>query len=408
MTALLFDFNRSSVREKLLAAEFGMERESLRVNPDGTLAHTPHPFGEHKNIDRDFCENQLELISDVFPSADALTHQLNSLQDEIYAALEKNGELLWPFSNPPRVSGEDDIPVAQFLGRLQSKSVYREYLARKYGKRKMLFSGIHLNFSFTSALLRESFESSKESDFTAYKNQLYLRLSKQLVRYVWLVVYLTAASPVTDPSFGVESLCYASPRCGAEGYWNSFVPILDYTSLDAYLDSIERYIVSGALKSVSELYYPVRLKPRGANTPDALRQNGVNHLELRVLDVNPLSRVGIFEEDIRFIHLLLLYLSAQPDFDFDEALQRRAIGDIQTAALLNPTSVKERAEETLRDIECFTAAFFPEFTGTVAYQQKKLIEGSRYAERVAARFADGYIEEGAALARAYAGGQRYV
>lgn len=402
------NFESEKLRSLLASAEFGLERESLRVNPDGTPAHTPHPFGENKNIDRDFCENQVEIITDVFPTPDALIGQLNGIQDSIYAVLDAQNELLWPFSNPPKISGEDDIPIARFLGNLRGKSAYREYLAQKYGKRKMLFSGIHLNFSFTSALLRAAFEQSGEEDFTRFRNDLYLRLSKQLVVYCPLIVYLTAASPVTDPSFGIPALRYSSARCGAEGYWNSFVPVLDYTDLDSYIESIERYIVSGALKSASELYYPVRLKPRGANSLDALRHNGVNHLELRVLDVNPLSRVGIFAEDVRFIHLLLLYLLSLPDFDFTEPLQRSAIADIQAAALYQNPAFKERAARELQRIAQFAAAYFPDFSDTVAYQQQKLSDGQSYAERIAARFGDRYIEKGVDLARAYAGGTRYV
>ena len=63
---MILDINNHTVRKYLAQAEFGIERESLRVNTDGSLAQTPHPFESHKNIDRDFCENQIEFISDVF------------------------------------------------------------------------------------------------------------------------------------------------------------------------------------------------------------------------------------------------------------------------------------------------------------------------------------------------------
>ena len=63
---MLFDFENAIIKEYIKQAEFGIERESLRVNTDGRLAQTPHPFERHKNIDRDFCENQIEIIGDVF------------------------------------------------------------------------------------------------------------------------------------------------------------------------------------------------------------------------------------------------------------------------------------------------------------------------------------------------------
>ena len=141
---MLFDLANDKVKQHILQAEFGLERESLRVTVDGTLAQTKHPFPGHRNIDRDFCENQIEIIGDVFNEPEPMNAQLNRLQDEIDSQLIKDGEVLWAFSNPPKISGEDEIPVAEFGGSQRGKSEYRNYLAAKYGKKKMLFSGIHL------------------------------------------------------------------------------------------------------------------------------------------------------------------------------------------------------------------------------------------------------------------------
>ena len=398
---MIFDLNSSTARRQAVRAEFGIERESLRVNADGTLAQTPHPFVGNAHIDRDFCENQVEIIGSVFEQPSDLNRQLHAIQNEINASLVRNGEYLWPFSNPPKISGEDEIPVARFVGSQQGKSAYRHYLAEKYGKKKMLFSGIHLNFSFSAQLLETAFQSQNQSDFAAYRNSVYLRLAKRLTQYAWLVVFLTAASPVTDSSIGIESNIYASPRCSVRGYWNDFTPILDYSDLKRYTESVEQYIDNGMLASASELYYPVRVKPRGANSLEALKEGGINHIELRVLDVNPLSRTGIFTEDIQFIHLLLLYLSSLPDFDFDEEAQVRAIADIKSAAVFGNKRIKQRAEETLREIEGFAAAYFPDFQTVVAYQKKKLEEGKSYAEMISSQYSDDYMNRGLTLAKAY-------
>ena len=381
---MLFDLNDKNIQKHLSEAEFGIERESLRISSGGRLAQTKHPFGDHRNIDRDFCENQVELIGDVFTTPEQLNAQLNALLDEVGAALEKNGELLWPFSNPPKFESENEIPVADFQGSQRSKSLYRYYLAEKYGKKKMLFSGIHLNLSFSEALLRAGFEQSSEENFSQYKNDLYLK-----------------ASPVSDTSIGVESNLYSSIRCSEHGYWNTFTPILDYSSLPQYILSIARYIESGDLKAASELYYPVRLKPRGANSLEALLQNGVNHLELRVLDVNPLSRSGIFVEDIRFIHLLLLYLASLPEQGFDAEAQTRAIKDIKSAAVFGNPEIRLRAEKALGEIESFVKIFLPDHLPAVRYQLDKLSKGCSYAEIVSKRFTEGYMKKGIALAGKY-------
>ncbi len=398
---MLLDFNDTTLRTYGADAEFGLERESLRVNRDGTLAMTKHPFSGDVHIDRDFCENQVEMITDVFTDADALIGQVNGLLDQIDDTLRQKNECLWNFSNPPIVCREEDIPAAVFEGGMQHKSEYRAYLAEKYGKKKMLFSGIHFNYSFTAAFLNEAARQERAPDYVTWKSEFYLRLSRRLTEYAWLVVFLTAASPVTDPSFGIESNRYASIRCSEQGYWNDFVPVLNYTSFPAYLDSIEAYIRSGALRSVSELYYPVRLKPRGISTLQGLRERGVNHVELRVIDVNPLTRAGIMREDIRFLHLLMLYLVSLPDADFGEAAQLDAIRRVKAAAEFDSADIRRQAADVLAEIESFARAYFPHLLSAVSWQQKKLQPGGRYADEVSRRFSQDYVGQGLLLSESY-------
>ncbi len=405
---MLLNFNNSNINHLAQTAEFGIERESLRVTSDGKLAQTNHPFVGDPQLDRDFCENQVEMIGDVFNDPADLNRQLGSLLDEIDAALVNNNELLWAFSNPPHFESEDEIPVARFHGAQRGKSEYRHYLAEKYGKKKMLFSGIHLNISFTERLLQAAFEQSGAAVYTEFKNDFYLRLAKRLTQYAWLAVYLTAASPVADDSLGVESNLFSSIRCSEHGYWNDFTPILDYTDLKSYVRSIARYIVNGDLKAASELYYPVRLKPRGANSLETLFQNVVNHLELRVLDVNPLTRTGIFTEDIRFMHLLLLWLSSLPDFDFHEEKQMKAIADVKAAAVFGNAEIKNRAAKTLEEIKRFAEQYFPNYLNIVEYQLTKLTDGNSYAEIVSREYSKDYMNKGLALAKSYQRGERGV
>lgn len=192
--------------------------------------------------------------------------------------LKTGKELMWPFSNPPYVLGEKDIPIASYEGVLRGKELYREYLAGKYGKRKMLFSGIHFNFSFSEKILEEGYRNSTFASLQEYKNQIYLELAKKVTKCSWLIVYLTAASPVMDGSFfhdedlgKVVLKNLASPRCSKIGYWNDFDPLLDYENLQSYVKSIESYVAQGQLKEAAELYYPVRLKPKGENTLERLK-----------------------------------------------------------------------------------------------------------------------------------------
>lgn len=419
------DFNNSQIKKHIAKAEFGLEKESLRVKPDGSLAHTQHPFLNDVNIDRDFCENQIEIISDVFNSADELLEQMSGIHDRIFSTLAERNEILWPFSNPPVVHGEDDVPVAEFTGELQSKSVYRRYLAEKYGKMKMLFSGIHFNFSFSGDLIAAVCSESGETEQEC-KNSLYMELAAKLVKYDWLIVYLTSASPVMDSSFIRYSgfgenadKIYSSVRCSKVGYWNDFIPVLDYSSVENYVKSVQKYIDSGNLKSVSELYYPVRIKPRGKNTLEALTEKGINHVELRTLDLNPLTRNGIFKEDIEFIHLFMLYLMSLDEALPDENVQIASVLNIKKAAMYDdinncielfrgsPVPLKTAAGEELERIEAFAEKYLPEFLDVVAYQKAKIKdEKNRYSFKVRKLFEENYVEKGIKLATEYEKGVR--
>lgn len=458
-----FRLDESELKKYISRGEFGLEKESLRVDADGYLSHTPHPFPGDSRIDRDFCENQVELITGVNDSVEKVWEELGGLYRETadrLLQLETGREYLWPFSNPPYVRGEEDIPIANFTGRQAGKGIYREYLAGKYGKKKMLYSGIHYNFSFREELLRADFAcrsekktvnyaernpepddkrekfdlreengaaGEKNPEFRRYKDQIYLELGKKAVKYSWLIVYLTAASPVLDGSYyragdlGETVVSrYASPRCSEIGYWNSFVPILDFTSLDGYADSIDGYVKNRMITASTELYYPVRLKARGENTTDNLRNNGINHVELRMLDLNPLCPVGIRRKDLTFIHLLLVWLMIQEDEALGTMEQTIAIRNIKEAARFSPDEiqiesgwlqkrpVREAAAEVLDSMAEALPEYFPGQEDMVrdclAFQREKVTDSSkRYAEQIRERFQKGYVKKGLRLAETYAG-----
>lgn len=343
---------------------FGLERETLRVDRFGRLAQTPHPFGDDESITRDFCENQIELITPVCGSINELMESLAALDKRAREELAKNGESIWLYSNPPHFESEEEIPVANFTGRHSSKRSYREQLERRYGKRLMLFSGVHFNFSFDDEYLRAL---SGGEEFEGFKNKFYLRLYKQLCRYSWLVLLLTAASPIYDSSLDGDGLKgkafskYSSIRSGERGYWNSFIPLLRHDSLESFIESIRFYVDKGVLYSASELYLPVRIKPKGVNSLESFK-NGISHIELRMLDIDPTQPLGVDKAALEFAHLLMIYLSALPDFEYDKDMQINAIKNHQNAALYDLSGVEidgvpiiTRAREIINDMIDFFA-----------------------------------------------------
>ena len=121
---------------------FGLERETLRVDADGKLAHTPHPFPDsHQYITRDFCENQTEINTAVTGSVCEAMEQLkfHTLRIQKTLAGLEEPEYLWPFSNPPYIRKENEIPIAEYKDEELHKKNYRYFLSDRYGGYKMTF-----------------------------------------------------------------------------------------------------------------------------------------------------------------------------------------------------------------------------------------------------------------------------
>lgn len=371
--------------------KFGLERETFRVTGTGKLAQTLHPFTQQE-LSRDFCENQLEIITPVCNSIESAVHSLQTLSKNAQDTLALQNEMLWMCSNPPHFDDENEITIANYTGEQQGKHQYRLNLERRYGKRMMLYCGIHFNLSFDKDTVGEN------------KNAFYMKLLKYSTKYSWLLTLLTAASPVYDASLdGSKEIKskfshYASMRNSERGYWNQFIPILDYTDVPSYCASIQRYIDKGALFSEGELYLPVRIKPEGVNSIKQLEKMGVDHIELRMFDLNPLFPDGIAIKDLQFAHLLLLYFSFLEDFEFTEEQQREAILNQKNAAkydvsnvLINGKNILQRVKEMLLEMKDFFGNQ-KESNQIIDYQMDKIIEEKRYAQLILNIQKDNFVE----------------
>lgn len=314
----MLDIRHPELRPYAFDGNFGLEREALRVTGTGRMAQTPHPFPpDHPRIVRDFCENQTEINTGVHVTAEAAVEDLKEIDAAIRTVIAQREEYLWTNSNPPPTLAEDEIVPAKFDGPLAGKSAYREYLATKYGKQLMAYCGIHVNFSFGARLVEAA---------RVKRDELYLHVAAQCVKWGWAIVALTAASPRNG---------YASVRCSENGYWNPFVPILDFSSVRAYAKSIARYVQDGQLIAPSELYYPIRLKPRGPNNLLSLVENGIDHIEVRCVDLNPLTGGLVDVRDVEFIHLFFLWCASQERETLTTERQRGSVAAFKAAARLD-------------------------------------------------------------------------
>ena len=127
----------------------------------------------------------------------------------------------------------------------------------------------------------------------------------------------------------------------------------------------------------------MRLKSAGLYDFERLRREGVSHIEIRIIDENPYSEIGIFREDVRFLHLLMVYLASRAPKPFPEGEQLRALRDMKRAALFddstclsNGLSIRENAVQALQEMEEFFergGGFTPE--GGVAPVASSVPEG---------------------------------
>ena len=85
------------IRESMLEGLTGLELEAHRIDKEGHLAQSPHPFPDDPYIDRDFSEAQIEINT---PPMNSPGEALDFIHKEMRIAqttLRKQGDLLWPF-----------------------------------------------------------------------------------------------------------------------------------------------------------------------------------------------------------------------------------------------------------------------------------------------------------------------
>lgn len=308
----------------------GLEKESQRVTLDGALATTDHPksLGNrafHPYIQTDFSETQTELITPVTTSAKEALAYLAAIQDVMFRSMPQN-ETLWPMSLPPSLPSEDcQIKIAKLANF--EEVLYRRYLAKTYGKRKQMVSGIHYNYELTPAFLKMAF--AKQDTYQSYedfRDHVYLKIATNYLRYRYLIVYLFGAAPITEkgyfrPDEPAPSHPVRSIRNSAYGYTNHQDVTTTFKSVQAYIDGIYDLVDKGILSEEKEFYAPVRL--RGGKKVADLAQFGVQYLEIRNIDLNPFEGLAISEDQIHFLKLflmLMLYLPDEADVAVDEKI----------------------------------------------------------------------------------------
>lgn len=322
--------------KELLKGNIGIEREGLRVNENGILSKENHPsvFGDKlKNpyITTDFSESQLELITPTFKNSEDTYNFLSNLYD--ISVLETKDEYLWPQSMPCVIPDESIIKIASFDNSKEGieARVYRENLVKKYSRKKQLISGIHYNFSFDENMIKKLFENTNTNeDYKTFKNNIYLKVTRNYLRYGWLIIYLLGSSSIihetsiegntdlekiSEDTF--SNIGAVSYRTGDDGYKNKEDLFPDYYSVKGYVDSINNWVDKKYLQSYKELYSIVRLKAKDKNDLlNSLLKDGIYYLEYRNIDINPFDKTGINLKDLTFLQLFNLFLLIKEESDY--------------------------------------------------------------------------------------------
>lgn len=365
---LVEHFSDAHGRTALLGMLRGIEREALRIDESGYLALDTHPLElgsalMHSRITTDYSEALLEFITPVNNKVEPLLEGLT--ETHAFSVRHLHGQRLWPVSMPCYVKDEHNIPVARYgssnTGKM--KTLYRKGLTYRYGALMQIISGVHFNFSVSQELWQSLYDiSDKSLAFEDFISESYFGLIRNYRRLVWVLPYLFGASPALCSSFikgqktdlqfeksgrGTLYLPYAtSLRMSDLGYTNKEQEDLNisYNSLPEYLAGVNaaikmpsanfanigvkvdgeyRQLNANVLQIENEFYSPIRAKRvtrSGEKPSEALARAGVEYIEVRALDVNPFSPIGIEASQVRFLDLFLLYclLTESPKSDIKE------------------------------------------------------------------------------------------
>ncbi len=371
-------FSHSS-RDIFTANQIGLEKESLRVAQDGSIAQTKHPESlgsalTNPCVTTDYSEALLEFVTPPFSDNDSLMAHLRDCQTYVYSKIKD--ELLWATSMPCVLAGEKSIPLAKYgssnLGRM--KTVYRRGLGLRYGRVMQVIAGVHFNFSFSDSFWVYFKDAEKNSDDQqTFVTNSYFQMIRNFQRYGWLIPYLFGASPAVCKSFlnGHETnmqtfddttlyFPYAtSLRMGDIGYQNSKedksgIKVI-YDNLNDYIKSLhhavttpyppyekigvkegDRYLQLNAnLLQIENEYYS-NVRPKQISAPyempvRALQNRGVRYVELRSLDVNVYEPTGISKDTLYFLEAFVLFCQLNPSESIDwqeECASKKNIADV--------------------------------------------------------------------------------
>lgn len=352
LNKLLVHENISEIKSIIHESFIGLEKESLRIN-NSKISQSLHPIHigsplSNKFITTDFSEAQLEFITPPIMSKD---NSCIEFLDDIHHFVTRNlgDESIWPFSMPPSLISENSIRIAEY-GRSNLgffKRVYRNGLANRYGKLMQTISGIHFNYSLAESIWESEIFKRTESIRKNFQSEIYLGMSRNILRSNWLLLYFLGASPIipncflknnTEKIYRLDDDTSYMPHATSLRMSNFGYQNLSRANISVSYNSLKEYIsdlrlatstnsqefskiptlidghqaqLSNCLLQIEDEYYAVT-RPKSSIDSDQrttvkLAKGGINFIELRSIDLNPFSAIGIDNEAIKFLEIFLVH-----------------------------------------------------------------------------------------------------
>ncbi|CAM3148267.1 glutamate--cysteine ligase [Leuconostoc rapi] len=338
----------------LMDVNMGIEVEMHRVFKNGkfTTRDFPEELGDQQqnsHIKNDFFNAQSEVITPTAGNAAESIRYLTALNHTLRASLNAD-ELLWPLSLPPKLP--TDLSTIKMAQVTAEKAQYYQGWLQRHDIRRALPTGVHVNISFNHALIDSlhAYTLTKYPTKAALQNVLFEKIIHGFVTYRWLLTYLFGAAPVAEenyytnstPSYPVRSL-RSSRQYGLFSDYRG-----NYTSVSDYEQSILAAIKNHEIQNESEFHGPIRLK--STQGLQGMSQNGLDYIELRMLDLDPSSSIGIRSSTVRFIRLLIMYFVMMPD-DWVESDQQLAEEMNESVALEPAKSMTQYQDLALTFME---------------------------------------------------------
>lgn len=315
--------SKPELNAKLFESKFGLEAKKHRVLTDGRASRYPYPQAlcsrrHNLYLNSGFTDNMIDFETTPVIGSKNAVRQLKMLEQIMVGQLHSD-ERLWPLSMAPAPVYKHDLDFLMNDNTKTWDQANHDYLGKKYGITQELLGDVHVNFSLDSDLVKtlySQFYEDKYDSLVDFQNHLYFKMAQRFVLYQWLFTYLYGASPVSEDMNIPEhlELPVRSLRCSDYGDDNLPNEQVGYDSLEDHFTKLQHFLDDGTYYSIKEFFGPVRCRRHNQDVADlqGMLNDGINYLEFRSFDLDPLSRTGVSDDTINFLELLMLNTLIKP------------------------------------------------------------------------------------------------